>query len=105
MVADIQTAQEFEKHLKSPGLVVVKYYADWCGPCRMMTPIFDAMTQKYTCHAAAVNVDKDGLEDVCEEQGVQSLPTFKFYKNGSQVGMVLGANKERLEAAFVQHSA
>ncbi|KAH0474085.1 MAG: uncharacterized protein KVP18_002051 [Porospora cf. gigantea A] len=101
MVAEIRTADEFQQVLQSPGLVAIKFYADWCGPCKMMTPVFAELAERHpNVVARSVDVEADALQELCEQSGIQSLPTFRFYRAGTLVATVLGANKQKVEAAF-----
>ena len=70
--------QEVEKH---EGLLVIDLYADWCGPCRMMSPIIDEIAQENTdIKVGKVNVDEN--QDLAMKYNVMSIPTIIIFKNG-----------------------
>ena len=71
--------------------VVVDFWATWCGPCRMISPIVDQMAEKY---AGRVNVVKCNVDDSTEipvKFGIRNIPTLLFFKNGELVDRLVGA--------------
>ena len=74
----------------SQGLVLVDFWAEWCGPCKSMHPIFDRMTKKYR-HIKFARVNVDRSQDISMRFGVQSIPTFIMFKNGQPVDKMVGA--------------
>eukprot|EP00112_Aurelia_sp_Birch-Aquarium-sp1_P003904 Seg1441.2 transcript_id=Seg1441.2/GoldUCD/mRNA.D3Y31 product=Thioredoxin-1 protein_id=Seg1441.2/GoldUCD/D3Y31 len=88
---------DFDALLKAEaGLIVVDFYADWCGPCRIIAPKIESLSQIYTDVVfAKVNVDENA--DTAESCGVNAMPTFMLYKNGAKVGEVIGANENKVK--------
>jgi thioredoxin 1 len=74
----------------SKGLVLVDFWAEWCGPCKMMHPVFDRMAKKYR-HIKFARVNVDQNQDISLKFGVQSIPTFIMFKDGKQVDKMIGA--------------
>ena len=86
---------------KSP--VVVDFYATWCGPCRALSPMLDAMSASYTNKVKFVKVNLDEAPDLAKQYSVEAIPTLLFFKNGQVVDRTLGlmdesALKARLDA-------
>jgi thioredoxin 1 len=84
-------------------IIVVDFTATWCGPCRIMSPIFIELSKNYTS-LIFLKVDVDEVADVMAEWDVHAMPTFLFIKDGKQIDKIVGANKEELNKK-VQHFA
>ena len=97
-----QTNDEYNK-LKSGagGLVVVDFSAEWCGPCKMIAPTFEALSKEHS-DVVFIHVDVDTLEDLPDGADVRGVPTFKFFKAGKQLDTFSGANKDKLESNIKQ---
>ncbi|CAK9860750.1 unnamed protein product [Sphagnum jensenii] len=92
------------QYAKNQGkVIVVDFTATWCGPCRVMSPIFVELSKKYT-NLIFLKVDVDEVADVTSEWDIRAMPTFLFIKDGKQVDKIVGANKEELDKK-VQHYA
>lgn len=79
------------KVLQSEGPVLVDFYADWCAPCRLLTPLLEEMARDYEGRLSIVKMDVDGAERVPGTYGVQSLPTLIFFRNGRPEHRLVGA--------------
>jgi len=79
----------FEEKTKENKLTLVKYAADWCGPCRVLTPILEGVMKDYPdVNAGEVNIDIHS--DLAIKDGIRGVPTIVFYKNGSAVDKLVG---------------
>ena len=77
--------------LQSDIPVFVDFYADWCGPCKMMSPVIDKLAEEYEgkIKVGKVNVDENG--DLAVKYGIMSIPNMVFFKNGEIADRVVGA--------------
>ena len=86
------TEANFEAEVLQSDLpVFVDFYADWCGPCKMMSPVIDKLAQEYDgkIKVGKVNVDENG--DLAVRYGIMSIPNMVFFKGGQPVDRVVGA--------------
>ena len=84
------TSQNFNQEISSNDLLLVDFWAEWCGPCKSMHPIFTRMAKKYKqVRFGRVNVDN--AQDIAMKYGVQSIPTFIMFKNGEIANQMVGA--------------
>lgn len=102
MVAVIASRQEFDDALKHDGLVVVDFFATWCGPCKMIAPLLDKFAAEYS-QAKFIKVDVDEQGEIAREYEISSMPTVLFIKNGSIVSKVLGAQPNALKEAIASN--
>jgi thioredoxin 1 len=88
---------------KSPDrLVVIDFTATWCGPCKMIGPIFEQLSNKYL-GVAFLKVDVDECGEIAMKYQVQAMPTFVFFKNKKEVDRLRGADGASLEAKVKTH--
>ena len=84
------TSQNFNQEINNNSLLLVDFWAEWCGPCKSMHPIFTRMAKKYK-HVRFARVNVDNAQDIAMKYGVQSIPTFIMFKNGEIVNTMVGA--------------
>lgn len=79
----------YQEKINENKLTLVKYAANWCGPCRMLTPILNKVVENYTdINVGEVNIDTH--PDLAVKDGVRSVPTIVFYKNGQAIDRMVG---------------
>lgn len=85
------TDKDFEdKVLKAKIPVMVDFYADWCGPCKMAAPIIDELSEEYKGKVEIVKVDVDANQVTAGKYGVMSIPTVVMFKGGEEVDRMIG---------------
>lgn len=93
------TKENFEEVLASQLPVVVDFWAEWCGPCRMMSPIVDELATEYEGRAIVAKCDVEQNDDFAMKYGVRNIPTIIFLKDGKLVDKQIGAcSKDALKA-------
>ncbi len=86
------TATDFDAEvLKASGVVLVDFFATWCGPCQGMMPVLDELEGQLPADAKIVKVDVDQAPEIASEYGIMSIPAFKAFKDGKMVSEAVGA--------------
>ena len=100
-VTDSTFQTEVEQHT---GLVVVDFWAEWCGPCRAIAPVLEQLQSEYAGKLKVVKLDVDANQRTSVRLNVRSIPTLMFFKNGTRVDQVVGAvPKAHLVKKIDQH--
>ncbi|CAH8551098.1 unnamed protein product [Schistosoma turkestanicum] len=96
-VIHVDSDEEFDKILNANAskLVVIDFFATWCGPCKKIAPEFEKISMKYD--AVFLKVDVDILSKAAEKHSVKAMPTFICIKDGKKVGEVVGASIDKVE--------
>ena len=88
-VMDLDSSN-FHNVVSQNNLLLVDFWAEWCGPCKSMHPIFSRMAKKYD-HVRFARVNVDNSQDIAKKFNVQSIPTFIMFKNGQVAQQMVGA--------------
>lgn len=90
-MAKVATNTNFDGLLQSEKLVVVDFWATWCGPCRMIAPILDELSEEMADRIEVVKVNVDDADEIAARYRIMSIPTLIFFKNGQAVDKTVGA--------------
>ena len=101
----VVTAENFEiEVLKSEVPVLVDFWAEWCGPCKMLGPVIDQLADEYTGKAKVAKVDieaDDATKELAVAQGVSSIPSLMVFKGGEKVDETIGAQGKLVLAEMI----
>lgn len=89
MVEQVNEAR-FEEILKADKPVVCDFYANWCGPCKMLAPVMQSMSEKFADKAHFIKVDVDECATLSVKYGIMSIPLVIIFKNGEEAAKSLG---------------
>lgn len=96
--------ENFDKIIGSSVPVLVDFWAEWCGPCRMIAPTLDELSKEYEGKAIIAKVNVEDAPSLAERFGIQSIPNLKIFKKGVEVGNIVGAvPKNTLKSALDKH--
>ncbi len=96
------TDETFEQEvLQSPLPVLVDYWAEWCGPCKMISPILDEVAKEYTGRVKVCKLNIDENQATPPKYGIRGIPTLMVFKNGSVEATKVGALSKSQLTAFV----
>ncbi|MEJ2181892.1 MAG: thioredoxin [Nitrospirota bacterium] len=86
------TTKDWDKEvLGSDGLVMVDFWAVWCGPCRMIAPTVEELSKEYTGKLKVVKLNTDENPDIASRYKIMGIPTIMFFKGGEKLDQVVGA--------------
>ena len=90
-MAKIATNTSFDGLLEDEKLVIVDFWATWCGPCRMLSPLLDEVEEEMADKIVVVKVNVDDADEIAMRYRIMSIPTLIFFKGGQMVDRTVGA--------------
>lgn len=97
------TSKNFkEEVLKSDLPVLVDFWASWCGPCKMMTPVVEQIEKEMDGRAKVCKINIDEEQDLAIEYGIMSIPTFLIFKDGKVVNSAVGVRDKQELLSLLQ---
>jgi len=97
-VANIVTLTEEnfpQEVLQSPVPVLVDFWAEWCGPCKMVSPILDELAGEYDGKVKVAKVNIDEYQSLASQYGIRAIPTLLIFKNGEVADQIVGLRSKR----------
>jgi thioredoxin len=100
----LETLEEFNEAIEDSRLVVIDFYAQWCGPCKRLAPKYEELAEEYGEKIVCYKVDVDVASDIARECAISAMPTFHFYKNGDKISDFMGANEAKLRDTIKENA-
>ncbi|KAH8408981.1 hypothetical protein KR009_004801 [Drosophila setifemur] len=97
-MSSIRSMTDYYKRMEvaTNKLVVLDFYANWCGPCKAMDSTVKSLARKYASNAIVLKIDVDKFDDLTEKFKVTSMPTFVFLRNNRKLAGFSGADEDKL---------
>ncbi|MGM0632602.1 MAG: thioredoxin TrxA [Pseudomonadota bacterium] len=100
-IVQISDASFEEDVLKADGPVLVDFWAEWCGPCKMIAPVLEELADEYNGKLTVAKLNIDSNPETAPKYGVRGIPTLILFKNGQAEGTKVGALSKSQLAAFI----
>jgi thioredoxin 1 len=105
MAKFLQNKEDYEKIIESNKVVLVDFYATWCGPCKMLMPVIDDLSKDLGDKVEIVKIDVDAHPELAEKANILSVPSLLFFKDGKLQEMTKGfkqkADLEKIVAQYI----
>ncbi|KAI6653719.1 Thioredoxin-2-like [Oopsacas minuta] len=102
-ITDIETLEELEQIIKgTEDLILVDFFAHWCGPCSMMNPVLERLATEHE-NVIFLRVDVDKSTNIVKAYNIQSMPSFVFIRNSLKLEHLVASNTEILEARLKEY--
>jgi thioredoxin 1 len=103
-VIPLNATQWDEKVLNSDIPVLVDFWAEWCGPCRMVGPIVEQLAQSLKGKVKVSKLNVDQNQDIAEKYSIQSIPSLVLFKNGNEIARIVGFSPKEKYEKFVNNA-
>ncbi|ESZ97924.1 hypothetical protein SBOR_1689 [Sclerotinia borealis F-4128] len=102
MAVHIESSMQFSKLLGSSTIVVSDFYADWCGPCKVIAPTYESLATKHSKpnRVTFTKINVDNQQSIAQRYGVRAMPTFLIFRSGAVIETVQGADVRKLTTAI-----
>ena len=96
----IVTDKDFDNAIKNNKLILMDFWAEWCGPCRKVSPILDEISNEQNLPVGKLNIDENPEKTL--QYGISSIPTMVLFKDGNPVHTIIGAKPKHLMLKEIQ---
>ena len=97
------TAKELQEKINNNEKVIVEFWAPWCGPCRMMKPVFERVASNNDTEVQMYTMDIENNKDYASTLGIRSIPTVKLFSNGNVTDTLVGVMGEEKIKSLVNN--
>jgi len=101
-MAIVITDSSFNELLSSEQPLVVDFWAEWCGPCKMIAPVIEELAEEYSGKVNIGKIDVDENNEISSRYGIRNIPTVLFFKNGQLVDKQVGATQKSALAQKIE---
>ncbi|MDT8896605.1 thioredoxin [Halomonas sp. I1] len=102
---DVTNANFEQEVLNAETPVLLKFWAPWCGPCKVMAPVVDEVAEEREGNLKIVSINVDDAPEIAAEQGVRGVPTVMLFKSGAKVASLVGAQSKSQLTQFIDQNA
>lgn len=102
---DVTNANFEQEVINAEQPVLLKFWAPWCGPCKVMAPVVDEVAEERGDGLKVVSINVDDAPEIAAEQGVRGVPTVMLFKSGTKVASLVGAQSKSQLNQFVEQNA
>ena len=100
------TDSQFENEvLKAKGLVLVDFWAEWCGPCRQLIPVLEEVSKEMSGKVEVCKINVDESPNTAAQYGIRSIPTMFLFKDGKQIDTKVGLNSKATLVSWIEANA
>ena len=96
------TAEQLNALLNENKIVLVDFFATWCGPCKMIAPLLEQVSEAYAGKAVVAKIDVDEEPELAAQFGIESIPTVILFKDGQPMNMEVGARQRDFYANLIE---
>ena len=104
MASEFNDSNFQDKVISSEKLTVVDFWAEWCGPCRMVGPVVEQIAQSYSDKIKVVKLNVDENQEIAMKYGIQSIPSLLIFKNGKEIKRTIGAAPKDTYVKFINEA-
>ncbi len=98
------TAEGFDEAISAAPLAMVDFWATWCGPCKILSPVVEKLAEEYDGKALVGKVDTDSEMSLAQRFGISAIPTLVFFKNGAELTRSVGVVSEDALKAILEEN-
>ena len=98
------TAEGFDEAISAAPLAMVDFWATWCGPCKILSPVVEKLAEEYDGKALVGKVDTDSEMSLAQRFGISAIPTLIFFKNGAELKRSVGVVSEDAMKAILEEN-